>query len=384
MRIFLSSTAYDLSDLRAFTVNILEGAGHEVLFHESPTFPARVGLHSHDQCIEAVADSDLVICLIDRRFGGRYAGALASTITDQKLTVLGCTKSGKRKKYEVVVPAKSLSITWIELITAHEHAIPVVTFARQRTLDEKETRRRNQFLTSFMPAYAEKNELFDFIDWITKQSVNNWIAPFHSIVDYEKKLQTWMRELEKTIPNSDKQSAEAKPDKLRVCILVEGEMDRMFVSFLVGKLSLNEQFVIVPIYRKSALIGNFKEIVGQYAKVFDRVIVLLDSDAKSEGDLKRQNSKLQSITKQCELENLYSFLAHPTIEAWMMAGLDREEQYVAEHATKEAFTRRFGMKSLEGVRRMLEDGFSYKTAMKSSGGFKEFVEFLSEMSTRKS
>lgn len=100
------------------------------------------------------------------------------------------TKSGKKKKYEIKIPASELSITWIELITAHEKAIPVVTFARQRTLDEKETRRRNQFLSSFMPAYAEKNELFDFLDWITKQPVNNWIAPFTSIVDFEQKLVT--------------------------------------------------------------------------------------------------------------------------------------------------------------------------------------------------
>ena len=49
MKIFLSSTAYDMLDFRALVVDRLEDDGHEVLFHESPTFPARIGLHSHDQ-----------------------------------------------------------------------------------------------------------------------------------------------------------------------------------------------------------------------------------------------------------------------------------------------------------------------------------------------
>src|ERR1700716_402475 len=116
MRIFLSSTAYDLSDLRAFTIDMLEKSGHEVLFHESPTFPARVGLHSHDQCIEAVADCDLVVCIIDRRYGGRYAGARLATIPDQDFEVLGMTKGNKRKKFKIHMAPADLSITWVELI----------------------------------------------------------------------------------------------------------------------------------------------------------------------------------------------------------------------------------------------------------------------------
>lgn len=377
MRIFLSSTAYDLSDLRAFTVNLLEKSGHEVLFHESPTFPARVGLHSHDQCIEAVADSDLVICLIDRRYGGKYAGARIASIPDQRLSVLGATKSGKRKKFEVMVPASSLSITWIELITAHEKAIPVVTFARQRTLDEKETRRRNQFLASFMPAYAEKNELFDFLDWITKQKANNWIAPFHSIVDYEKKLATWMRELERTIAAPKDAAEEAATERTRVCVIVEGEVDRVFVSFLVGKLDLHQQFVIIPTYGKYNVLNNFKTVVAQYSKIFEHVIVLLDSDAKTEAELEQNRRQLQSIIRDSEADNITSFFAHPSIEAWMAAGLiTDDDESPLDLVTKDVFIQRFGKASINHVRNLLVHQFSYDRAMARSRDFHHFVEFL--------
>jgi hypothetical protein len=383
MRIFLSSTAYDLSDLRAFTVNLLEKSGHEVLFHESPTFPARVGLHSHDQCIEAVADSDLVICLIDRRYGGKYAGARVAIIPDQTFSVQGATKSGKRKKFEVVVPASSLSITWIELITAHQKAIPVITFARQRTLDEKESRRRNQFLASFMPAYAERNELFDLLDWITKQKFNNWIAPFHSIVDYEQKLATWMRELERTIAAPKEEPEEVTAERTRVCVIVEGEVDRLFVSFLVEKLGLNQQFVIIPTYGKYNVLNNFKTVVAQYGKIFERVIVLLDSDAKTDAELEQNKRQLQAIIQDSGADNIVSFFAHPSIEAWIAAGLLSEDgEAPIGLMTKEVFIRTFGKASINHVRNLLVHRFSYERAMATSREFHNFVEFLLSLGTR--
>ena len=72
MKVFLSSTAYDLLDLRAKFVEIFTKKGHEVIFHESPTFPAKYDLHSHDQCIMAVETCDTLICILDKRYGGKY------------------------------------------------------------------------------------------------------------------------------------------------------------------------------------------------------------------------------------------------------------------------------------------------------------------------
>ncbi len=377
MRIFLSSTAYDLADLRAFTVNMLEKSGHEVLFHESPTFPARVGLHSHDQCIEAIAETDLVICLVDKRYGGKYAGARLPKIASQSFSVQGMTKSGKKKKFNISIPASELSITWIELITAHEKAIPVVTFARQRTLDEKETRRRNQFLSSFMPAYAEKNELFDFLDWITKQRVNNWIAPFTSIVDFEQKLATWMRELEKTIAAPADADQSDGSERTRVCVIVEGEVDRLFVSFLVNRLNLTQQFVIIPTYGKYNVLNNFKTVVAQYANIFDRVIVLLDSDANTDEELEQNKRQLSSIIEDSKKSNITSFFAHPSIEAWIAAGLVNEDEATDSRLiTKEVFIKRFGQSSINHIRNLLTHQFSYDRAMASSHDFHNFVEYL--------
>jgi hypothetical protein len=268
MKIFLSSTAYDLADFRSLVVDRLESRGHEVLFHESPTFPARIGLHSHDQCLEAIKETDLVICLVDKRYGGMYHGEILKPFSPLNFNILGSTKKGVKKRFGLIYNLDMLSITWCEIYTAHDNGIPVITFARQRTLDEKETRRRNQFLATFQPAYADKNELFDFLDWITQRKTNNWIAPFANIVDFEKKLFSWMNEVDKSIPEPNTSDAIVRDgNKSRICVIVEGEVDRLFVSYLINTLNLSQHFVIIPTYGKYQVLNNFESVVAQYAMI---------------------------------------------------------------------------------------------------------------------
>jgi len=192
MKVFLSSTAYDLLDIRAMVIDILTKQGHEVIYHESPTFPAKVDLHSHDQCILAIENCDTVVCVLDKRYGGEYRGEILKDDKPIKFAILGKDSKGEKLKQEIEIPIHKMSITWCELNRAYALNKNVITFSRQRTLDEKETRRHNQYLKTFRPAYAEKNELFDLIDWITKQKRNNWIVPFNTVVDFEDKLSVYI------------------------------------------------------------------------------------------------------------------------------------------------------------------------------------------------
>lgn len=376
MKIFLSSTAYDLSDFRALVVERLEKNGHEVLFHESPTFPTRIGLHSHDQCLEAIKESDLVICLIDRRYGGKYQGTILSPFEPIEFSVNGKTKSGKKKEIRVKYELRDLSITWCEVYTAHKEGIPVITFARQRTLDEKETRRRNQYLSSFTPAYVEKNEIFDLLDWITKRETNNWIAPFISIVDFEKKLLAWMTELNKSIPTKTSHHDDSA-SKSRVCIVVEGEVDRLFISFVIEKLKLTHHFVIIPTYGKYQVLNKFKEVVLKYTKLFENVIVLLDSDASTSEEYQISLTQLQNLIIRSKAKNLVGFFAHPSIESWIIAGLDSKlyNNYKGE-VDKSLFIKYYGKLSINDIRNLLYHKFSINKAMSINREFNTFIEHL--------
>ena len=378
MKIFLCSTAHDLQDFRPFVVDALSARGHEVLYHESPTFPAKLDLHSHDQCLLAVEGCDLVICLVDKRYGGRYAGGFPKRFKDQVLSVLGRDESGKRKRYQVVVPARDLSITWCELIVAQEKGVPLITFARQRTLDEKETRRHNQFLKAFRPAYAEKNEMFDLVDWITRQQKNNWIVSFDTIVDFRKKLATWVGELEEAIPKPAEVSGVSAGAQSRICVIVEGEIDRLLVTYLVRKLRLSSYFVVIPSYGKYRILNDFDNVVAQYSPLFREVIVLMDSDAENQRQYDTICRAGQALIEGSRRKNVSIHFAHPNIEAWLAAGLNpdlyRQRQGLID---KETFNEVFFKPTIQNVTNALKSReFDYQAAMTVCKDFRSFAERL--------
>ena len=378
MKIFLCSTAYDLQDFRPFVVHELAARGHEVLYHESPTFPAKLDLHSHDQCLLAVAGCDLVICLIDKRYGGRYAGGFPRRFKDQTLSVLGMDESGKRRRYDVVVPARDLSITWCELIVAQEKGVPLITFARQRTLDEKETRRHNQSLKAFRPAYAERNEIFDLLDWITKQQKNNWIVSFDTIVDFRKKLTTWVNEMEAAIPKPTGPPDVSKEAQSRICVIVEGEIDRLLVTYLVRKLRLSSYFVVIPSYGKYRILNDFDNVVAQYSPLFREVIVLMDSDAENQRQYETTCRAGKALVEGSRKKHVSIHFAHPNVEAWLAAGLKpdlyRQRQGMID---KEAFNELFFTPSIQNVTNALKSGdFDFRAAMTVCKEFRTFAEKL--------
>jgi len=358
--------------------------GHEAIFHESPTFPALLNSHSHDQCLQAVQRSDLVLCLIDRRYGGRYAGGGSEYKKDLNISVRGRDRSGKKKTFKLVVKGDDLSITWLELIAAYENGIPVVTFARQRTLDEKETRRANQFLGTFRPSYAEANQIFDMLDWITKQKANNWITSFNTVVDYEQKLKAWIGELDRTIATSDSSRVvgdmgDERSDNPvgRFAVIVEGEVDRLFVSELVQKLELNANFVIVPTYGKRNAIDNFNNVVAPYAKIFDEVIILLDSDSSDSKAVAKENTNLRKLIGS--RINIRHFLAIPSIEAWISAGFDSDVFYDGV-IDKSQFKKNFGTPSINHVRNLLKHKFDLDRALDRNTDLRAFVDHLRSVS----
>lgn len=112
-KVFISSTCFDLQDLRAELAHILDEWGYEPVWNESPHFPKTSGLHSHDICLDAVKQCDIYILVIDKRYGGTYAG----------------------EKY----PKEDISITWYEAKLALQEQKEVHCFVREEVWNERPT-----------------------------------------------------------------------------------------------------------------------------------------------------------------------------------------------------------------------------------------------------
>ena len=321
MKVFLCSTSRDLEDLRALIVDRF-GAEHEFIHFEDAAFPSRRGLHSHDQCIEAVKQAEVVICIIDRRYGGRYHGDRPGDFPRQSVEIRG-TFGRKSKRVEVVVPTAELSISWCELIAAYGDGKYVITFARQRALDEKATRRKNQGLKSFKPAHVDNNHVFDLLDWITKQRKDNWIIPFHTAVDLLEKLDRWLAVADSSIvpPTPVPTPAPVGPRlRLRVSppitVIVEGESDAGIVSAIARALQLRSPLTLAIAGGKRNLFGNLARCIAAY-KESTGIVVLADADTDDASEIEAQEAQFRQIVSSSARPDTRVVFAVPQIEAWL-------------------------------------------------------------------
>lgn len=321
MKIFLCSTSFDLEDLRALVVDRFRDK-HEFIHFENAAFPSRRGLHSHDQCIESVKQADVVICIIDRRYGGSYRGTMAYDFPEQAVKFKG-TITGVEQTVEVKIPTKDLSISWCELLTAYREEKYVITFARKRTLDEKATRRKNQGVADFKPAHVDNVRVYDLLDWITKQPKDNWIIPFDNAVDFLSKLEKWLDVADNAIvPPVTNIYRDQKP----ITVVVEGQMDAFIVKSIANKLNLRRPISIVVTKGKRSLLGNLKVYAHSF-KDSAGIVVLADADSSDLNEIATQKRQFQQIVSESDRPDSRVVFAVPEIEAWlkMPARFSREQ-----------------------------------------------------------
>jgi len=162
-RIFISSTSLDMKDLRPEVAKALKDWGFEPIWHESPDFPVKQGLHSHDICLDEVKECDIYLLIIGNRYGGTYAG----------------------NKY----PKEDISITWYETKVAFQEGTRMISFVREEVWNERATYKHNLkeglHIRTF---HADNHRVFEFIDFIVQQPINNLIDIFKNSVDLKKQI----------------------------------------------------------------------------------------------------------------------------------------------------------------------------------------------------
>lgn len=146
VNVFVSSTCYDLSQIRNDIKQCISDLGHNPILSELKDFPIDTRLTSSENCINAVKnEADIFILII----GNKYGSVL---------------ESGK-------------SITNSEFLTAVNKGIPIYTFALKQ-------------MTTILPLW-EKNPNADFSNVVDNNKV------FEFLADVRKKRGLWNFEFEK-------------------------------------------------------------------------------------------------------------------------------------------------------------------------------------------
>lgn len=161
-RVFISSTCYDLSEVRDRLVAFCNSFGFETTLSERGDVFYHPDLHTHEACVGEVSNCQLFILIIGGRFGGKY----------------------------IIDPKKS--ITNAEFLAARELGIPVFTFIKQGVLNDHNVYQRNKkedFAEKINYPSIEKQEhaksIFSFIDEVRLSKSNNGFFDFVFAKDIE-------------------------------------------------------------------------------------------------------------------------------------------------------------------------------------------------------
>lgn len=157
-RVFISSTCYDLKHIRESLKFFVSNIGYEPVLSEEGDVYYNVNSHTHDACLDEVSTCQIFILIIGGRFGGRYK--------DQEK-----------------------SITNMEYIQAVKQKIPIFTLVDSGVNSDYFTYIKNKHNLDIASKISYPNiddiRIFNFIDNVKKQSINNAFGEFNNFSDIE-------------------------------------------------------------------------------------------------------------------------------------------------------------------------------------------------------
>ncbi|UAA40555.1 DUF4062 domain-containing protein [Paraneptunicella aestuarii] len=164
-KVFVSSTCFDLSEIREQLRRFIISYGFEPILSENGDVFYHPELHTHEACVNEVSNCQLFILIIGGRFGGEY------------------------------IADKTKSITNAEYKAARESGIPVFTYVRKGVLNCHHTYQHNkkkEFVSDIKYPSIEKQEyaldIFSFIDEVRRAPRNNAFEGFDGFASIENHL----------------------------------------------------------------------------------------------------------------------------------------------------------------------------------------------------
>lgn len=161
-RVFISSTCYDLSEVRDRLISFFSSLGFETVLSERGDVFYHPDLHTHEACVNEISNCHIFVLIIGGRFGGKYK----------------------------IEPEKS--ITNAEFLAAKELGLPVFSFIKNDVLADHNIFQKNRtkpFAQEIDYPSIERQEysakIFDFINNVRLSEANNGFFGFSFAKDIE-------------------------------------------------------------------------------------------------------------------------------------------------------------------------------------------------------
>ena len=184
----MSSTCYDLHEVRAQLRGIVSRLGHEPVMSDYSDVLFDPREHTHESCIKEVGTCDALVLVLGGRFGGKVLPKAMTQIDFDKLRTTGPEDAENTELGEV-------SVTQLEVLKAISDGIPTFAFVSDRVWHDHAVFEANKELDHVdavrYPSIEKAGTaryIFNFINFVRKRSANNAIVQFSKAEDIEHHL----------------------------------------------------------------------------------------------------------------------------------------------------------------------------------------------------
>lgn len=214
LKVFVSSTCYDLSILRSDLRTFIASLGYDPIMSDYADVVYDPRQHTHTSCVEEVSNCDMLILVIGARYGGKSTPEALNKVDISSMDEL--LKNVKENKLQ-------LSITQLEVIEAIKNNIPVYTFIDKKVYYEHELYEKNKDSADkiIFPAIDKQETakyIFEFINFLRLKSIGNSIFQFEKMQDIEEVLKKQWSGYFQRLLNEQRHRAE---ERKRVDVLSE-------------------------------------------------------------------------------------------------------------------------------------------------------------------
>lgn len=211
LRVFVSSTCYDLSVIRSQLRIFIQSMGHEPLMSDYSDLLYDPRLHTHTSCVDEVATADIVVLIVGARFGGKTVPEALAKLDFDLL-------KKESKSTESLIKKENLSVTQLEILKAVESGIPVFTFVDSSVWHDHALYEKNKdkpIINDISFPSIEKAEtasfIFEFINFLRHRARGNSVFTFSKLQDIEDTLRRqWSSLFQKLIQEQRSRAFEAK------------------------------------------------------------------------------------------------------------------------------------------------------------------------------
>lgn len=226
LKIFVSSTCYDLFEERAQVRNLLLNLGHDPILSDHNDVHYDHHEHTHVSCIRQVSNADMVILLVGNRYGGV---AIDDALKEINLDIIQDRLNSKIKIKELIEEMKErtqksikahesdntlkkirygFSITHFEILRAIQEDIPIYAFVKDKVwnFNELYTYNKDKIEDLIIPSIDKNHSkyLFEFIEILKNRKYGNSLQAYSNYLDIEQALKKQLAEKLKTLMDERK------------------------------------------------------------------------------------------------------------------------------------------------------------------------------------